>query len=214
MTSLLAQGNPKSYLPDPGYDAEHGAAPPVHPAMDVQQEGSRMNSALLRISAAFAVAVCAAVPVPAAAQHRVGHAAMVYVSKAGAADLYEIQASQMATRRARRPQVRDFAQMLIADHTHSTQMVSEAAHSDGLDPRPPVLERSQRMMLRQLEAARDRDFDRLYLSQQIPAHVQGLALHRAYARRGEGAALRRTAGEIVPVVEHHLARARELARMR
>jgi putative membrane protein len=173
-----------------------------------------MKSALLRISAVFAVALGTAASVPALAQHHVGHAAMVYVSKAGAADLYEVRASQIAVTRARRPQVREFAQMLVTDHTRSTQMVADAAHSDGLTPRPPMLEPSQRMMLRQLERARDRDFDRLYLSQQIPAHVQGLALHRAYARRGEGAALRRTAGEIVPVVEHHLARARELARMR
>jgi putative membrane protein len=173
-----------------------------------------MKSALLSISAAFAVALGTAASVPAAAQRHVGHAAMVYVAKAGAADLYEIRASEMAVRHAQRPQVRDFAQMLITDHTHSTQMVADAARSDGLNPRPPELERSQRMMLRQLENVRDRDFDRLYLSQQIPAHVQGLALHRAYARNGEGAALRRAAGEIVPVVEHHLARARELARMR
>jgi putative membrane protein len=173
-----------------------------------------MKSTLLGISAAFAVALGTAAAVPAAAQHRVGHAAMVYVSKAGASDLYEIQASQMAATRARRPQVREFAQMLVTDHNHSTQMVTDAARSDGLNPRPPMLEPAQRAMLRQLERARDRDFDRLYLSQQIPAHVQGLALHRAYARNGEGAALRRTAADIVPVVQHHLERARELARMR
>lgn len=173
-----------------------------------------MKSTLLGISAAFAVALGTAASVPAAAQHRVGHAAMVYVSKAGASDMYEIQASQMAATRARRPQVREFAQMLVTDHNRSTQMVTDAARSDGLNPRPPMLEPAQRAMLRQLERARDRDFDRLYLSQQIPAHVQGLALHRNYARNGQGAALRRAAADIVPVVQHHLERARELARMR
>ena len=141
---------------------------------------------------------------------------MVYVAKAGAADLYEIQRLAKWRCGARsRPQVREFAQMLITDHTHSTQMVADAARSDGLNAQAAgCSSAAQRMMLRQLEHVRDRDFDRLYLSQQIPAHVQGLALHRAYARNGEGAALRRAAGEIVPVVEHHLARARELARMR
>jgi putative membrane protein len=179
-----------------------------------------MQSRFLTLSATLALALGVAATVPAGpsaraeAQRHVGRAAMAYVAKAGAADLYEIQASQLAATRARRPQVREFAQMLVTDHTHSTQMVSDAARSDGLDPRPPMLEPAQRRMLRQLERARDRDFDRLYLGQQIPAHQQGLALHRSYARNGEGRALRRTAGEIVPVVQHHLERARQLARMR
>jgi putative membrane protein len=77
-----------------------------------------------------------------------------------------------------------------------------------------MLEPAQRTMLRQLERARDGDFDRMYLNQQIPAHQQALTLHRNYARTGEGRALRQTARGIVPVVQTHLDRARQLARMR
>src|SRR4051794_2409211 len=167
-----------------------------------------MKSSFLTFSAALAVAFGVAATVPAdpsaraEAQRGPGRGAMTYVAKAGASDMYEIQASQMAATRARRPQVREFAQMLVTDHNRSTQMVTDAARSDGLNPRPPMLEPAQRAMLRQLERARDRDFDRLYLSQQIPAHVQGLALHRNYARNGQGAALRRAAADIVPVVQH------------
>ena len=150
------------------------------------------------------------------AQRRMGagRAAMTYVAKAGAADLYEIQSSQLAAQRATRPRVRAFAQMLVADHTRTTQLVSDAARSDGLNPPPPSLEPAQRSLLRQLERARPRDFERLYLNQQIPAHQQALTLHRAYARGGEGAALRRVAGDAVPIVEHHLAEARSIARGR
>lgn len=179
-----------------------------------------MKSGFLTFSAALAVSLGIAATVPAdpsaraEAQRGSHRAAMTYIAKAGAGDLYEIQASQMAVTRARRPQVREFAQMLVTDHNRSTQMVTDAARSDGLSPRPPMLEPAQRTMLRQLERARDRDFDRLYLAQQIPAHQQGLALHRNYARTGEGRALRRAARDIVPVVQAHLGRARALARMR
>ena len=143
-----------------------------------------------------------------------GRGAMAYVTKAGAGDLFEIQSSQLAVRRATRPRVREFAQMLVTDHTRSTQLVADAARSDGLNPPPPALQPAQRAMLRQLERARPRDFERLYLNQQIPAHQQGLALHRDYARSGSGAALRRVAGEVVPIVQHHLSDARALARGR
>ena len=178
-----------------------------------------MKSSFLTFSAALAVALGVAATVPAdpsarAAAQRLGRGAMTYVAKAGASDLYEIQSSQMAATRARRPQVREFAQMLVTDHNRSTQMVTDAARSDGLSPRPAMLEPAQRTMLRQLERARDRDFDRMYLNQQIPAHQQALTLHRNYARTGDGRALRQTAQGIIPVVQTHLDRARQLARMR
>jgi putative membrane protein len=179
-----------------------------------------MKSSFLSLSAAIVVALGVAATMPAGpgarleAQRGPGRGAMTYVAKAGAGDLYEIQSSQMASTRATRPQVREFAQMLVTDHQRSTQMVADAARSDGLSPRPPMLEPAQRTMLRQLERARARDFDRLYLNQQIPAHQQALALHRSYARSGEGRALRQAAGGIVPVVQTHLDRARQLSRMR
>jgi putative membrane protein len=144
---------------------------------------------------------------------RPGRAAMTYVAKAGAADLYEIQSSQLAVQRANRPQVRAFAQMLVADHTRSTQMVTDAARADGLSPPPPMLEPAQRTMIRQLERARPRDFDRTYLNQQVIAHQQALMLHRNEARGGTGA-LRRVAGDAVPIVRRHLDEARRLSRGR
>lgn len=168
---------------------------------------------LATLSAA-AVVMSAAALTPADAQRGGMRAEMTYVAKAGAGDLYEIQSSQMATTRARTPAVRDFAQMLIADHNRSTQMVTDAARRDGLSPRPPMLEPAQRTMLRQLERARDRDFERTYLSQQVVAHQQALSLHRNYARMGRGRALRDAAGGIVPVVQGHLDRVRRLQRGR
>jgi len=173
-----------------------------------------MKPTFFALSAALALGAVATVPADAQRGRGPGRAAWTYVAKAGAGDLYEIQSSQLAAQRARRPQVRQFAEMLVTDHNRSTQMVTDAARRDGLTPRPPMLEPAQRTMLRQLERARGMEFDRLYLNQQIPAHQQALSLHRSYARNGDGRALRRTAAGIVPVVQGHLARARALSRMR
>lgn len=140
--------------------------------------------------------------------------AIVYVAKAGAADLYEIESSRLALRRARRPEVREFAQMLIADHTRTSAEVMAAARADGLRPAPPMLEPSQRTMIRQLSRVGAGGFDRAYMNQQVVAHQQALTLHRNYARRGVGNDLRRVAGAAVPVIEGHLAQARRLARGR
>lgn len=145
---------------------------------------------------------------------RPGVAAATYVAKAGAADLYEIESSRIAIERADRSEVRDMARQLIADHTRSSEQVAAAARADGLRPAPARLEQRQRFMIQGLQRARGRTFDRLYLSQQIPAHREALALHRDYARAGRGDDLRRTAAGIVPVVQGHLAHARRLASSR
>lgn len=181
-----------------------------------------MRSTFLTLTAAVAIATGASLALPfdrsaeAEAQRGRGsdRAALAFVAKAGASDMYEIESSQVALRRAQRPAVREMARQLIADHRRSSGQVAAAARADRLNPPPPRLEPRHRTMLRQLERTAPRGFDRLYLDQQIPAHQEALALHRNHSRRGEGPALRRAAGAIVPVVEGHLNHARRLQRGR
>lgn len=162
----------------------------------------------LVVAAALAGAVTL-VP-PAEAQR--GGDGPAFVAKAGAGDLYEIQSSQIAVRRARDPRVRAFAQMLITHHRQTTRQVGAAARQAGLRPRPPALEPAQRRMLVELQRAPAGGFDRLFLSQQIPAHQEALGLHRNYARSGGVATLRRAAAGAVPIVQSHLTQARRLQR--
>jgi putative membrane protein len=140
--------------------------------------------------------------------------AQAYVEKVGAADLYEIASSRVAVRRAERAEVREMAQTLIADHTRSTEEVVAAARIEGFRPGPALMEPRQQMMIRQLERAHGRSFDRLFLSQQISAHGEALTLHRTYSQRGESMILRGAASAIIPVVEGHLEHARTLSQRR
>lgn len=133
-----------------------------------------------------------------------------YVMMAGASDLYEIQSSQLALSRAQRPEVRQFAQMLITHHTQTTQQVTAAARAAGLTPPPPRLMPMHAQMIASLDAASGASFDSAYLSQQIPAHEQALALHSNYAQNGDTPALRTAAAAAVPIVQSHLDQTRRL----
>ncbi|HTU11279.1 MAG TPA: DUF4142 domain-containing protein [Allosphingosinicella sp.] len=151
-----------------------------------------------------------------AQMQRGGHNAATrnYVRRAGAADMYEIQSSEIALRRARRPEIREMAQMLIRDHRRTTAEVAQAAREDDVPMMPPMLEPAQRSMIRQLERVAPGAFDRLYITQQVTAHSQALALHRGYSRSGDARALRRAAMGAVPVIQGHLTHARRLQRLR
>ena len=135
---------------------------------------------------------------------------MGYLQLAAASDMFEIQSSQMALTRAQNPAVRQYAQMLITHHTQTTQQLMAAAQAAGMSP-PPMMQIPlvQRMMT-QLQQASGANFDRVYLSQQVPAHEMALALHSNYAQRGDTPALRAVAAGAVPLVQQHLNEARRM----
>jgi putative membrane protein len=138
---------------------------------------------------------------------------MNYVKMAGASDLFEIQSSQLALSRAQRPETRAYAQMLIQHHTQTTQATMAAAQASGMSPPPPMLMPMQQRMMAELGRASGAGFDRVYLTQQIPAHEMALALHTNYSRAGDTPALRQTAATAVPLVQQHLNEARRMRGM-
>jgi putative membrane protein len=135
---------------------------------------------------------------------------MNYVKMAAASDLFEIQSSQLALSKAQRPETRSYAQMLVQHHTQTTQATVAAARASGMNPPPPMLLPMQQRMMNELRRASGANFDRVYLTQQIPAHEMALALHTNYSRRGDTPALRQTAATAVPLVQQHLDEARRM----
>ncbi len=135
-----------------------------------------------------------------------------YMAMAGSSDQFEIQSSQLALQASQNPAVRNMANMLIADHTRSTQMLMAAAQSAGLSPPPPALLPPHQAMLDQLRAAGSGPaFDQAFQQIQLQAHQEALALHQNYSAQGDVPALRTVAGQIVPVIQMHLQHAQSIS---
>ena len=128
-----------------------------------------------------------------------------YVQMAASSDMYEIQSSQIALTKAQNPAIRSFAQMMVTDHTNTTQQLMAAAQAAGLPPMSPqMLPMHARMVAELQSASAGSSFDRLYATQQRLAHQQALALHSNYASRGDTPALRTVASTATPIVRGHL----------
>lgn len=127
-----------------------------------------------------------------------------YVEMAASSDMYEIQSSQMAQSRATNPAMQSFAQMMITDHTNTSQQLMAASQAAGLPPMTPRLLPMHADMLSRLQGMSGAGFDREYARQQLMAHQQALALHSNYSARGDTPALKAVAGAAVPVVSRHL----------
>lgn len=135
-----------------------------------------------------------------------------YMAQAASSDMFEIQSGQLALQSSQNAAVRNFANMIIADHQRSTQMLMAAAQSVHVPPPPPAIMPPQQAMLDQLRAAGSGpSFDMAFQQAQISAHQQALLLHQNYAAQGDVPALRAAAGQIVPIVQMHLQQAQSLS---
>jgi len=86
----------------------------------------------------FLAAALLAMPTIAAAQAAPTPA--TYVMKAGAGDQYEIQSSRLVLATTKNAELKQFATMMVADHTKSTADVKAAAMRSNLTPKPPMLD--------------------------------------------------------------------------
>ena len=158
-----------------------------------------------------AAAMAGNVSIPTPPDARADDSPASYILAAGRSDLYEIVASELAVDRSDSPAVRAFAHKMIADHTMTSQRLKEAIRQAGLNQVPPsALDTARKGMLTDLTNAQDDQFDAAYLSQQIAAHEDALALHSSYAEAGDQPALRAFAAETAPKIREHLKMVRDL----
>jgi putative membrane protein len=135
----------------------------------------------------------------------------IYVQKAAASDQFEIQSSRIASQKSTSADVKTFAQMMVDDHTKSSEKITAAAKSDGAAQVPTTLDPAHNAQLQSLEKVSGPEFDRLYMDMQVKGHTEALQLHRTYSESGDDAKLKAAATEIVPVVSHHLDEAKRIA---
>ena len=127
-----------------------------------------------------------------------------------ASDKFEIESSRLAGGKASSQEVKDFAAMMIRDHTKSSEDLKAAAGAAGVSVNPdPALPPALQAHLDELR--RDgTNFDGAYKRQQLSAHQETLRMLRNYAENGDNPALKDFAGKTATVVEGHLEHAREL----
>lgn len=127
-----------------------------------------------------------------------------YLAKASAGDLFEIESSRAIMAKTGNAGIKAFAQMMVEAHGQSTQKVKTAAQAAKLSVGAPALDSAQQDTLATIKSASGVAAEKVYLDAQRKAHDEALALHRAYADGGEVPELKTAAGEIVPVVQHHI----------
>jgi putative membrane protein len=138
-------------------------------------------------------------------------AAPDFVTKAAMSDMYEIEAAKVALARSQNADVKTFAQMMVDDHTKSTNNLKSAIAASGLSLTPPAaLDDAHADKVKDLKDKDAADFDKAYLNDQVDAHQAALDLMQRYANDGDNAALKGFAATTAPVVQGHYDHAKEM----
>lgn len=136
-----------------------------------------------------------------------GRSGSVLVRNAALADLYAIEAAQIARARAKVPQVRAFADKLAAAHRVGLQLLyaawSRSEVKDDAAPAPAALDPRRQTMIDDLTKAPIEHLDATYLHQQLAAHAEARTLFEAYLNEGDDIQLRSHALTMLPGVETH-----------
>jgi putative membrane protein len=125
-----------------------------------------------------------------------------FVPTAASSNAFEIQSSRLALQRSRDPGVRRYAQEMIRDHNLAGRRMVSAVRASGMSPPPPGLSAKHEAMLADVRAAAD--FDAAYVSAQLSAHQEAVALFTNYASNGDDVQVVAFAKETLPTLQMHL----------
>lgn len=145
---------------------------------------------------------------PAAPGETTGDAA--FVEKAAVAGLFEIETSQLALQRATKPELKEFAQMMVTDHTAANNELKDLIGSGQVTDVthvPNALDADHQAKLEALKAAANGPaFDAKYHELQLQGHKDAVALFEAQSTRGDHANLKDWATKTLPKLKEHLSR--------
>jgi putative membrane protein len=156
-------------------------------------------------SAIAMAAVLAAAPAAFAAEK-----AADFITKAAAANQYEIESAKIAMDKAVSPAVKDYAKKLIDDHTKAKAEMEAQVKAAGLTMTAPVLENKQLANIDNLIKANAQDLEKDFIKYQKDAHKDTIDMFKDYAKDGDNPTLKQFAAKMVPDLEGHLAQVEKL----
>jgi len=165
----------------------------------------------------FAVVCCLALcSVPALAQkkakaaHGPAMSDQQFVDLAAQTDMVEANLGQLAQDASSSQKVKDYAQMLVTDHTNDFSQLHVAAAQAGLSVPDAIDTAHDKSMIDPFQKLKGAAFDHRYVREMIIGHTEAIAVYKKEAEDAQNPAIRSYAEQALPVLEKHLAGAKDL----
>ena len=146
-----------------------------------------------------------------AAQANLSAQDLKFVHVAASGGMAEVEAGKTAQQKATSAAVKDFGRKMVEDHGKSNEKLMGIAKAKNVSV-PGSLGAEHKKMVDDLQATRNADFDRTYMTKMVDAHKKTVQLMEEQIRAGQDAELKAFATETLPTVRHHLQMAEGLAK--
>ncbi len=154
---------------------------------------------------------CAAGAFAASGSSSLSSADKRFMNTAADDDMIEANLGQMAESHAAKADVKDFAKELADDHSKAYGELLQLANTTG-DKVPRGIDIRRDRAAVQLTHLKGDRFDRTFLNDEIASHEKAIAAFRREATHGSNPEVKAMASRMIPVLEKHLERARQLAK--
>ena len=127
-----------------------------------------------------------------------------FATKAGIANMFEIESSKLALKMGTRADVKSFAQKMVDDHTKAGKAFKTALGKTTGVTAPTALDDATQAKLDDLKSRKaGDDFDNAYISAQKDAHGDAVNLFSGYSQNGTDPALKDFATATLPTLQAH-----------
>jgi putative membrane protein len=126
-----------------------------------------------------------------------------FAQKAAAGGLAEVSLAQVAQQNAQSPEVKQFAQRMITDHTQANEELQQLVQQNNLTP-PAAPAGKEQAEQKRLSALKGAAFDTEYMRHEVADHGQDIAEFQREAQSGQDPALKAFAQKTLPVLRQHL----------
>jgi putative membrane protein len=133
-----------------------------------------------------------------------------FVEFAAQTDMMEASLGQLAATQASADGVKDYAQMLVADHTSDYTQLGTVASKGNLEI-PKGLDAAHDRMIAPFKKLKGVAFDHRYIQEMVAGHTKAIQVYTKEASDAQSADLKAYASQTLPTLQKHLDAAKSLA---
>ena len=126
-------------------------------------------------------------------------------------NLAEIEAGKLAADKAQDPQVKQFAQRMVDDHTKLLDDLKKVAEAKNVDL-PTTPDAKHQKLMKKLQSASGEKFDREYMKAMVKDHRETLKQVQRTAKSAKDPDLKNSAQQAAPEIQDHLKMAQSIAK--
>jgi putative membrane protein len=140
----------------------------------------------------------------------VSNADQKFIMTAAKAGLKEVELSRIAAERATDPNLKQFAEKMVAEHSKANEELMQIATGKGISLPTTPDEKLQQTITR-LQGLSGAEFDRAYLKEAgVSEHEKAVKLFEQHSQKGSDADTKAFAAKVLPNIQEHLRMVREI----